>query len=1192
MSTADPITFKDSDDGLELEEYVWKHILLKNINREYLTALKTIPLQLKKGRFQVFEVLVAEALSLLDHDIQWIVTAVQGDGGIDFEGVVVARDIPEWFVLPSQVILGQVKRRARGVNIKDIRDDLAKISNFYAQKKGSVLWAVIYIISTADFGKQFNYISKVSSEPWIRTIYGPNPPIVFLDGKRFLSLLSSNSRGILSLLDKSFSEAELNLFESYLDRLSLGSSEMFNFEIKGNNEGITGLPLQKKLIVTSKIKIPSSLKLQIRWEPDHGESNIVQIVNPDQLSSSEGIVVAFNGKEKHQIDIQIRCFCQGRVSLGTIYVLNEKRMVLSKVPLGSANFYYQFVPPFFRSPNERILFEAESIIKTSKTGMLVVMAITGVGGSGKSRLCEELLSIACKNNHQIFTISHANNKTSRGQLIRDIFFQLFNTENSDLTFIDDMIAELKSHIKGFDTAWEKSLRDYFENNISVPSIDIIVKALLSAFLVRTEKKPMALHLKDMHWGDKDDFLILKQLIHNIKANQKYFSNGILFVFEGRNREALKIDEDYYSPIDWFSFLKNDFIIEKTVAAWSKFNSEEFLSEIFDTSINRNAYTDPKALPLHQELIDNLLFWANGNPMHLIEQLKLLLSMNVIKQFDNGLLYVREKLPTNYAVPVTTRDMIKYRIEFYRNLYPECVEFIGFISRIERKIHGSLYTFLQKNLFEHNATDFTELLRGMGFATLPTETEYYFEFSHENYYQAFLNERLSKDSTYPRIALKWYEKIPNHSKKQILEQVLITGCVGEINYDEIAVLVKKGLELHSEDHIDEKLLKQLIQLPNNILDKYQYAVYTIYFEIAEILIRIGSWKEALYFLESVKQLKETNSYNRQFIGVFLQAKSEIANVRTDLQQPDIAIKEIDEALDYIQFLEKKDGLNYDVYKEDLWDKRCVALWFNGQITDAIKWQWKAYLTSKKRLDLRFSSVLRQMGTMYLHRDPGFGIHLLERSLVLANAVPTVHFQMLQIIECQLLMGYLLQQCIEPHRYNKIELSHLKERAVLVHHDCLERRSIYVASVCGLICGSITALLGEYDDAEYWFKMTISTAIEANLDDVLWKARLNLAQLYAAMGLDNYRSLFELNLLEAHGIITNSLDSLKGDYLKKRLRLMRLPLSHIYRLSGGKLKALDVIDVVDWRQRPYFLSKRGMEQQVLHVRDNDFDYFLMN
>jgi hypothetical protein len=116
-----------------LPDYVWDKLTVNKKLKTNLKLLQTSSFQEKK--YQLFEVLFARLMELIQPEFHWEVTPVQGDEGIDLIGKKQLFHIPNFNIEGYLTILGQCKRRKhyRSSILDDLLGELTR--NLYKKNQ-------------------------------------------------------------------------------------------------------------------------------------------------------------------------------------------------------------------------------------------------------------------------------------------------------------------------------------------------------------------------------------------------------------------------------------------------------------------------------------------------------------------------------------------------------------------------------------------------------------------------------------------------------------------------------------------------------------------------------------------------------------------------------------------------------------------------------------------------------------------------------------------------------------------------------------------------------------------------------------------------------------------------------------------------------------------------------------------------
>ena len=171
--------------------------------------------------------------------------------------------------------------------------------------------------------------------------------------------------------------------------------------------------------------------------------------------------------------------------------------------------------------------------------------------------------------------------------------------------------------------------------------------------------------------------------------------------------------------------------------------------------------------------------------------------------------------------------------------------------------------------------------------------------------------------------------------------------------------------------------------------------------------------------------------------------------------------------------------------------------------------------------------------------------------------------------------------------------IAKEAEEVYNQSLAQNTLTEAVFSSLVAGAAFAYLEDLDKAFLWFRDATSVAIKCQRQDELWKARLNLAQIYSLMN-EEEQSKVQAKL--AFDLIVDGLEH-NPQNRSYRKKLMTLPLFHIKRLNVitdthitlyGDIKECERME--EWLNRPIVYSNEIEAQQVLHVRKGENDFFL--
>lgn len=1163
-------------------------LMLRNVYGRDLRGLDFITQPDRK--YQVFEVLVVDVLRRWSSGITWEVTPVSADAGIDFTGEREALRLSVFGSVELRwKVVGQVKRM-RAPKEETLMRALAAVRE--VARHDTVSGAMLVISSDANAER----ITRLLEKDTVWHEY--TGPKWHVPAERFLACFAADSARLRNITAACYTLDEQQTIESFLSQVEGKFNPEVTAEVDRPNVAQAGRLIRCSVSLRSLSPLPQT-RFRLRYRPSPDERNIIEVVRPSRLASNEGVVTSLNGPERRNQVIWLRSFAPGKRLLGSIEVLDLDNHVCTSVDLGEIEVKPFLEPPYYEAPNRAYERDVVDRIGAAHSGRVEALAVTGAGGAGKSRFCERIVDIAVDSGFAWVSIGQENAHTNGRQMISRLMSSLAPCHSEPFAVAENLLTSVTHLLSRVRPEIVQSLRTYLREDGGSVDQDHIATALLALIVEHVRDCPLVIHLHDLHWAGGEAFSILGQTIEYLRRNEHNLRHGVLFVFEGRSRESL-LDEEartFRVPEEWFNFLRTGGLVNIHIRPWSGDECSEYLSRILEAPVDKARPLDVNALPLHQELIAHVRDRAQGNPMHLVEQLKRLYEMGFVRQRDNGILYVHKGLPKSFDTPPRVEDLIRARVDYYQRIDAQAVEMLAVLARIGRRVPGSLFADLMQRA---RLTRRLPLLQQMDIAAVPGEGSSTFEFAHENYFQVFRSQAIEASSRVLRTAIRLYDGTEDLSTQQKAEYIRLVGAAGGASRKKTVGMIVTGIHesrLAEDDFLLEEFIRRFLALDSSAQRAAGIEPLDAKYELGEVMTRTGNWDDVRRELEGI--VEETTS-RRGIVSAYhcIRSKAELANVYVSLQDTDAAIRYADEGLHLLEAILPQAGeLSSQLLplRDKLWHRKAVALWFDGRAKEAIRWQWHSYRSTLRRNEsYELTTVLREIGTLLLHRNPRFGNRLLQRALDLGRTLPNFHHEAVFIIEAQLTMGRLLDAVDGGAASSAIEALHRDAEAI--HHRCMRQLTRYEATIAALVCGAAAGYLSEFEEAHQWFRTAANISVQSELAEEVWKSRLNLAQVAFEMGRVEEATL---NAEEAADVILRGLRAGSRANRESRRSLMALPLAHVIRIAGRKViddalreglvqKPLPSFD--DWASRPGFRDRAS--QQVLHVRSGNSDYFLMN
>jgi tetratricopeptide (TPR) repeat protein len=1174
---------------VELRVQFWE--VMKAVSGgEKFQDITCIPAENIGKKFQLFEVLVVETLNRLDPALEWRVTQVSGDQGVDFRGAGPRCEFGILNLTIHQNLLGQIKRRAAG-NVGLFDDDLRKVGKIALSEHIS---GVVFVFSS----------EALSTEALYEHFRDPDNSIYFrgakyfVDARRFEDFWARDRAHILKVLERCLTDGQRQIVDDYLSSIAYTSQVELAVELSRDAVGRTGKRFRCHLGISQRVPLPT-LKVRLRYQPSPSESSKFEVLLPSRLAGPSQELF-LSGEGVTEFEFFLRCFVAGRRRLGSIRIETEAGVLIKSVELGERDFVRTFEPPYYDKPNRGFHRAVTQHLSGAANGEVHTLAVLGAGGAGKSRFCDAVIEEAANLGFDWLSIGHDNSVKARRRLIRVLITSLLpaTTEGSPY---EQLLRWLPGRISPFDESQESALRTYFAEDTEGVAVDVVTATLLTLIIERTRYRPLFIHLRDLHWADGETLSILGNAIDALR-DVCPAAHGSVFLLEGRDRDSLRLQTGMFRPPeDWLAFLNARGYERLEIPPWTAAQSRDFLLDMIESARDPSEGAPSQRLPMFEQLCEHILAASSGNPMHLIEQLKSLIDREYVEVTDAGTIYLKRQIPLDWQPAQTVEDLIRLRLEFLKARAPRAAELLLVMAKIGPRVPGALFRFVRGHTGEDDAL-LAELHR-VDMAVIPRHDGESLEFRHENYYQVCRSTEVSGGAVYLAAAIDFYRSQTALTAKQEFEAAFLMAHHERPDYESLLRHVRHG-QAESKDAGDNLLCldfcKFLLNLPENITGQSGVDRAEVRLEQGVWQIYSGNWEESLESLREAEAMFARRPLTAPVIKRRLSCKVDIVDALVTLMRADEALKEVEDGLQLIAAARTLQGesdadFTRDMFqaRDRLWLRRAVTQWFDGDIVEAAKWQRRAYVSGRAQGDaLTVGEALREFGTLILHRSPFFGRHVLDRAVGQLGRDNQHQATILARVET-LFADLLLATWVNEDAGRVAET---RERAARLHYVCQEKASLYEAALLALVTGACCALGGDLEDAHHWFRLAITTAMRTSSYEEIWKGRLNLSQICLELGLT---AEAKIHATEAAETLLVGLDA--GSWARRAARrtMLTWPLLQCIRAAPGLEGRLSryltcEVDIAkqQWQQRPTVAVRSSKAIQVLHVRRGDSDYYFHN
>src|SRR6185369_10765905 len=481
----------------------------------------------------------------------------------------------------------------------------------------------------------------------------------------------------------------------------------------------------------------------------------------------EGISIDFldtNGEDPfvlHQ-DLEFLVYSIGPQSLGAIEIRPTDRhseAILIK-PLPLVDVIENLRPPFYEAPYREPLFELERALARAGTGKVSVVSVVGAGGAGKTRLCEEMCLEAKRRGAQIVSARQAHSTEFPRRIFTNLLLALTDqpiSTQSTSQALENVVSQLEPRLAARARSAIQGLYEQVGKSGSFEDDQALLSVLAVLIAKRSRSQPLIIHLHDLHWCTFDVLELLDRLIWQLDQlrvhtglMEEIHGIRVLFLLEGRMHEFREEAETGWSTRVFERFIERLGCPTAACRAFTPEESAAFAQRLFEQEHSANMILPRPLLALQQELIDRVHQIAGGNPLHMLEQVKLLQQHGIIAQNPRtGFIYMVKPEFRHIPLPTTVFETIEARWRYYFDTKRAMALLLWAAALVDDSLPLPLFNHLWSNI----APDVTQSqIESTEFLRFPQNAEsLQITFRHENYFQ-----------TVRRI------QIPDHERRAIVE----------------------------------------------------------------------------------------------------------------------------------------------------------------------------------------------------------------------------------------------------------------------------------------------------------------------------------------------------------------------------------------------------------------------------------------
>ena len=1103
---------------------IWETVLLKNVKGANFQNVKTIPNidGALERKYQVFEVLVAETLSQIRPEVKWEITYGNKDDGIDIKGVYLsALKTPFTTESPQALILGQIKRRNKGYRFDHFRTDIDKMFEYYSNhclKGNQSLFQLLFVISTDNANNIINLRNDLEDEKeqkrHVRFIANISSPICLIDAMEIIRYWKLNFNFVKNIIGNIFTSEEMELFSSYLSDINV---EWISIKIEHNDNRLVNVPFEYRIIINSDLKnIP--LDIIAEWRPNNEEKGSIQLLYPLKMVSSGHKGLQLRVTNSYTLPMMFRSLQDGMHNLGSVIFRSSDDTLCHETSLGSVLVKNTLFPVYQVKPNKHISEALEKEINNT-TPECVAYALTGLGGIGKSSLISDIMVRAANKLYLCIDVQNPKGFQDDTYILFEILKEIYRNHIHDI-FMESKFVEYTQIIleNAYDSKWEPELYNFFEKKDF--NVNVIVECFITILLKVLRYENIFIWLSDMHWISERTGEVLRKVICTLKNNSDFLEHKVLFLMEGRSGEKLLYNHKYYIPYAWDNFLIKTEVIHKEMEIWKLEDSKKFIISLLQTSQNQIG------LNKSQEKILNLLLrYTNGIPMHIVEQLKYLINCEKAVLKSDGTVFVVDPNCENLFSDNITQ-LIRARMSFFHDQYTDFIDCMILFANLFDCMTAQLSNYLIDVLQEKYA-ECESIFVEMGIGTLDG-TEIHFQ--HEYYINVLRNIKI-KNQDLLENCLNWIRMQKDFDKNLSFCYISLCFLRKEIDYNDICQKIAL-LQNEIKDDKDKKTVYEyLCKMPNVILKKYNYKIYKIYFELAQMIIQSGNWNLAEEYLRKI--LDEVDESCQEYHYYKALAYQDLSNILSgqllldeSIRYASDGIEDVKEAL--LKYPQNSENLK--MVEELLIERLAICQLFSGDIDAAVITQEQAYQKAVARNNSYTKLRIEyEKGDVLLHKNLTEGVKILEQKYQESLNCDMLFVEEPSLIHAMELVGKLLKAW---HETDLSAIQDIYDKSMELDILVKDKGYNYGASINlqTAACANLY-ITNNMESTIPLFMKSLEKAVDANLDELLWKCYLNISQCYQHIGADEEATLYAQKCI-------NIIDNMLQQNPKVRPQLERL------------------------------------------------------
>lgn len=1136
--------------------------------------------QRKEVKLQPFEVVIAAVFARLRPDYEWWVTPNRPDGGIDFVGRGTFLQSIELGIDAAITIGGQCKKRE---SVGDLVGELAGSFTRMAHALNPTFFVAAFSATLTP--QRVSEARRLLEETHRRHCH-------ILDRDQVEALIAANLTAAEPVIRKAFDPSIAEFVLDYF-REKTAARAAFAVKVDAPSAVLAGESFRLSVQIT-RSSIAGDI-CRICW---HETDDVAgALVSPIAAVADEGLTLLFEAADSTdpfsiRLDFEFVLFSVGEHAMGrlSIYDTHSPAQPVNVVDLPTVTIIENLRPRFFAEPYQAALDEIERAFAKARTGRVVCVAVSGAGGAGKSRLCQEVGLEARRKGADVVSARQAHTLEFPRRILADLLLSLIDDDQE----VREPAARIHNAVRRLDPGLEARARtaiDTLFDQGGKPGLagdeQSLISVLVLLIVERARSRPLLIHLHDLHWCTFDVLEVLDRLIwqlDDLRARLSSHANRtplrILVLLEGRRHEFRASAESGWSTLVFERFIERLGCPTVFCRAFLPEESATFVARLFEQRHSAHRVASDAFIELQPDLIRRVDEAAGGNPFHTLEHVKILQQHGVLAQNPRtGFVYMLKPDFQYVRLPETVFNAIEARWRYYAEHNKPLALLVWSAALVDDKLPFSLFRHLWSNLAEGASQGDIESTE---FLNLPRDGDEGIDvsFRHENYFHAIRRLQVPvRDREAAIVAYnEWFNATPHLSPSLIHAHARVALQASRPDRNRIRGMLRrayKSANRRGDSALAARVLATLLdgitwpsQELRPLTPKALAAACKDEIRLCEYLIRSGRTDAARERIDralAIAHASERDNEKHPSSDELSQQRFIMMAVKAGIlfhdRQPRAATVITEEAVrDLEQLLtnlpESRRGQWNGVVMEVL-DAHSAAIALAGDLPRAVAEARKAAVLAEALVDEHPNAleVIITTANILLCAAPNESESVLSRY---AEIVKRHSFPDRTRLRLHVNLG--MARIVLAVQARKSRGEHADELLTLAHASLLTVfREAYPlgrfadASAAALLLGLISVLRQEDDDIQ-WFSKAVALAFRARQMETLWRAHINLAHSLSRRGHDAHDSA-----KAALDIMDYSLGSDPDADRSPRFNLIAVPMAHAarYLLITGDEKVLTVL-----------------------------------